>query len=77
MATVAVFPRVAAIIATNGEILVPKLVAGQVRGMEWSGMVQGIDEHTLESTDLISVLSIWGRTGVVHATCSTKCLNRI
>ena len=77
MATVAVFPRVAAINAMNWEFPVPKWRARQVREVGRGVGVQGIDEQTHKSIDLISGLSIWGRTGVVLTTCSTKCLKEI
>ena len=75
MATVPVFPRVASIIEAIWVLPACKLGVGQVRGMVRSNVAQGIEESSTESTDLSSGSCIWGRTGVVHATCSTKCLN--
>ena len=75
MATVATPAGMATINAAIRVLPACNLGVGQVRGMERSSVAQGIDEQSLESIDLISVLCIWGRTGVVHATCSTKCLN--
>ena len=77
MATVATPSGMATITVAIWVFPACNLGVGQVRGMERSNVAQGIEEPSTESTDLSSGLRIWGRTGVVHATCSTKCLNRI
>ena len=68
MATVPVFPRVAMINAAFWIDSSRIFGAQQSRGVQWSGMVQGIDEHTHQSIDLISVLLQLGknRGGACH-----------
>ena len=46
------------------------------RGVDGSRMVQGIEEQTPESDDLIRYSLVLGKNRVVLTTCSTKFLNQ-
>ena len=77
MATVAVLPGMATINASIWDAPVLNWRARQVRGVDASSMVQGIEEQATESIDLILCSSVLGKNRVVLTTCSTKCLNKI
>ena len=77
MATVAVHPGMATSNAANWVFPACNLGAGQVRGMDRSGIVQGIEEQATKSENLILSSLVLGKNRVVLATCSTKGLNEI
>ena len=60
-----------------GWVPVPNWLARQVRGVDGSSMVQGIQAQATESIDLILFSSVLGKNRVVLTTCSTKCVNQI
>ena len=77
MATVRRAPWVAMITTAARVFPVPNWRAGQVRGVEKRGEVQGIDEQTHESVDLIRQSPVLGKNRVVPTTCSIKFPNQI
>ena len=60
-----------------GVDLLPVQVREWNRGVAVSIVVQEVEEQPTKTIDLIRQTLRFGKNRVVHATCSTKCMNQI